>query len=127
MMSLKKIILWTSGIALLNISLVHAVCIKNFDKIPFYYEIKNVNDTRMPHPKVKFYKGVVSPNEKKCHAHSSNDPDSHVYRQDVIQIFKTNDHHKPVCDNYVQGYLNTLRIDSYGDRWICWDNHDEED
>ncbi|HRD68781.1 MAG TPA: hypothetical protein PK657_01420 [Legionella sp.] len=126
MLPLRMLLTLTS---LLYITNSHAICINNETSYPLHYEIYNKKTDR-PAPKVQFYSGIVNVNEKKCHAHTPDDPDWSIYRQDLIKIVKMygNGTNEPVCNRKVEGILNTLTVmNPYDNQWLCLDNQDSQD
>ena len=129
-MKLKTIIL-VSALNLIAFPFsAHAVCIKNSTNFSLYYELHNQN-TGCSQPKVKYYAGVLKQNEKKCYAHTKDDPDWVIYRQDQIEVYKIdkNGSHIPACNKLVPGILNTLEVSylDFNNSWWCLDRTDYED
>lgn len=128
-MKLKTIFLFTVNLLVVPFN-AQAICIKNETNFPLYYEIHNQN-MRCPIPRIKLHTGIVNKNDKKCHAHTTDDPDWTIFRFDQINIFKIDENGTqiPVCNKEVQGILNTLNVSyfEFDNSWWCLDRSDYED
>ncbi len=84
-----------------------------------------------PQPKIKFYKGTLERGAKKCYAHTREDPDWVIYRNDQVDVYKIdkNGVHLPACSKFVQGIINTLNVsyNAFYNTWWCLDRSDYED
>lgn len=126
-----KTILFVGALNLVAVSFnAQAICIKNDTDFSLYYEIHNQN-TGCSQPKVKFYKGVLERKEKKCYAHTQDDPDWVIYRHDQIEVYKIDKSgaHLPACNKLVPGIINTLEVSylDFNKSWWCLDRTDYED